>query len=338
MPHHQAVSQAVQNCVIPCVNLMERYLVTGGAGFIGSHIVEALLGQGHFVRVFDNFDTGSRQNLSAFSGSLELVEGNLKDAGTVRQAVDGIDYVLHQGARGSVPRSVLDPAGTHHANITGTLHVLIAARDAHVRRVICASSSSVYGETPTLPKQESMCPTPLSPYAISKLTMEQYAAVFSGVYGLETVSLRYFNIYGPRQNPNLQYSAVIPIFVHSMMSGAPCTIFGDGEQTRDFTYVEDCVRANLLACKAAGVSGKVFNIACGNQISVNELFRTLSAILEYHVPPSYQPQRPGDVRYSYADMRKAEMELGFKPGTTLFDGLKRTVEWYKRGTTSESRT
>jgi len=317
---------------------MERYLVTGGAGFIGSHIVEALLGQGHFVRVLDNFDTGSRENLSRFSGSLEVMEGNLEDNGTVRQAMDGIDFVLHQAARGSVPRSVLDPAGTHHANITGSLHVLIAARDAGVRRVICASSSSVYGETPTLPKLESMPTMPLSPYALSKLTMEQYAAVFSGVYGLETVSLRYFNIYGPRQNPHLQYSAVIPIFVRNMMKGMPCTIFGDGEQTRDFTYVEDCVRANLFACKSEDVSGKVFNIACGNQISVNELFRILNEILEYHIPPSYQSQRPGDVRYSYADVRKAENELGFKPRTTLFDGLKKTVEWYKRGTTSENRT
>ncbi len=317
---------------------MERYLVTGGAGFIGSHIVETLLAQGHFVRVLDNFDTGSRENLSAFSGALEVVEGSLEDAGTVRQAMDGIDYVLHQGARGSVPRSISDPEGTHHSNITGTLHVLIAARDASVRRVVCASSASVYGETAILPKQESMLPTPLSPYALSKLMMEQYAAVFSGVYGLETVSLRYFNIYGPRQNPHLQYSAVIPIFVRNMMDGIPCPIFGDGEQTRDFTYVEDCVRANLLACKSEGVSGNVFNIACGSQTSVNELFRILSEILEYRLPPSYQPERPGDVRYSYADVRKAEKELAFQPGTTLFDGLKRTVEWYRHANTSENRT
>ena len=323
--------------MVRCLNLMEGYLITGGAGFIGSHIVEALLGQGHFVRVLDDFDTGSRENLAAFSGVLELVEGSLEDAGTVRSVMDGIDYVLHQGARGSVPRSVSDPIGTHNANVTGTLHVLIAARDAGVRRVVCASSSSVYGETPTLPKEESMLPVPLSPYALSKLTMEQYAALFTSVYGLETVSLRYFNIYGARQNPNLQYSAVIPIFVRNMMNGTPCTIFGDGEQTRDFTYVEDCVRANLLACKADRVSGEVFNIACGSQTSVNELFRTLSDILEYRIPPSYQLQRPGDVRYSYADVRRAGEALGFKPHTTLLDGLKKTVEWYKRGTTIVNR-
>jgi UDP-N-acetylglucosamine/UDP-N-acetyl-alpha-D-glucosaminouronate 4-epimerase len=309
---------------------MERYLVTGGAGFIGSHLVEALLKAGHFVRVLDNFDTGKRDNINTFSGELEVWEGSIVDRETMIAAMRGIDFVLHEAARGSVPRSIEDPIGTHEANITGTLNVLLAARDARVKRVVAASSSSVYGETPTLPKKETMLPSPKSPYAISKLAAENYCNVFSHVYKLETVSLRYFNIYGPRQNPNLQYSAVIPIFISNMLQGRSCKIYGDGEQTRDFTFVEDCVKANFLACKTPGIAGNTYNIACGKQTSVNQLFQTLKEILGYELPPNYEPARPGDVKYSYASIKKAKEQIQFKPDYRLKKGLKKTVQWYKK--------
>jgi UDP-N-acetylglucosamine/UDP-N-acetyl-alpha-D-glucosaminouronate 4-epimerase len=310
--------------------MMERYLVTGGAGFIGSHLVETLLKAGHFVRVIDNFDTGKRENINAFSGELEIVEGSIVDPQMVASVMQGIDFVFHEAARGSVPRSVNDPVGTHEANITGTLNILVAARDAKVKRVVCASSSSVYGETPTLPKKETMMPTPKSPYALSKLTTEYYCNVFSQVYGLETVALRYFNIYGPRQNPLLQYAAVIPIFISNMLQQLPCIIYGDGEQTRDFTFVEDCVNANLLACTTQGISGNFYNIACGKQTSVNQLFQLLSEILDNKAPADYQPVRAGDVKYSYASIKKAKNEMGFKPAFRLKKGLKKTVQWYKK--------
>ena len=308
---------------------MERYLVTGGAGFIGSHLVEALLKQGHFVRVLDNFDTGSRENLAGFAGQLEVVEASVEDPFRVREAVEGIDFVLHQAARGSVPRSILDPVGTDGVNLTGTLHVLSAARDAGVKRVVFASSSSVYGETPVLPKEESMLPSPLSPYAVSKLAAEYYCKVFYNAYGLETVSLRYFNIYGPRQNPNLQYAAVIPIFIRNLLSHKPSVIYGDGEQTRDFTSVEDCVRANLLACKAPRAAGSVVNIACGGQTSINQLYRLLARIFSSKMAPVYDPPRPGDVRHSYAEIVEAEKTLGYRPETGLQEGLEKTVNWFK---------
>lgn len=309
---------------------MEKYLVTGGAGFIGSHLVETLLKAGNFVRVLDNFDTGKRENISSFSGELEIIEGSIVDEATLASAMQGIDYVLHQAARGSVPRSVMDPIGTHEANITGTLKVLLAARDAGVKRVVAASSSSVYGETPTLPKKETMTPNPKSPYAISKLTGEHYSTVFSQVYGLEAVALRYFNIYGPRQNPNLQYAAVIPIFINNMLQGRPCVIYGDGEQTRDFTFVEDCVKANLLACKTPGIAGNVYNIACGKKTSVNQLFHLLQEILGSEIPANYEPSRAGDVRFSYAAIKKAKEQMQFKPDYRLKKGLKKTVQWYKK--------
>ena len=309
---------------------MERYLVTGGAGFIGSHIVEALLAEGHFVRILDNFDTGNRKNLPEASPQWELVEGKLEDLETVRKAVAGIDYVLHQAARGSVPRSILDPVGTHNSNVTGTLNVLLASKDAGVRRVVCASSSSVYGETPTLPKVETMHPTPKSPYAVSKLVTEHYMKIFHEAYSLETVALRYFNIYGPRQNPKLQYAAVIPIFIENMLAGKPCNIYGDGEQTRDFTFVTDCVRANLLACRTSGISGEVFNIACNRQTSVNQLFQLLSGLIGNEIKAAYKPARSGDVKYSYADIGKARGKLKFEPKIGLSEGLKQTVEWFSR--------
>lgn len=309
---------------------MERYLVTGGAGFIGSHLVEALVAKGHFVRVVDNFDTGSRQNLKHVAGEIEIVATSVQDPVAMQKAVEGIDFVLHQAARGSVPRSISDPTGTHESNLTGTLHVLQAAHKAGVKRVVFASSSSVYGESPTLPKEESMFPSPLSPYAATKLASEYYCSVYTRAFGLETVALRYFNVYGPRQNPNIQYAAVIPLFIKQMLLKEPCTIFGDGEQTRDFTYVGDCVRANLLACKAADVAGEVINIACGGQTTVNTLFELLSTITSCDIPPHHTVPRAGDVRHSYATIARAEKLLGYRPAMSLAEGLKKTVEWFER--------
>ncbi|PWT87845.1 MAG: LPS biosynthesis protein WbpP [Acidobacteria bacterium] len=309
---------------------MEKYLVTGGAGFIGSHIVETLLQKGQCVRVLDNFDTGTRENLKGFSGNLEIVGESITDPARVADAMKGIDYVLHEAARGSVPRSVEDPLGTQENNITGTLNVLEAARKAGVRRVVCASSSSVYGETEELPKRESMLPSPKSPYALSKLTLEHWCRIYAETYSLETVSLRYFNVYGPRQNPNLQYAAVIPIFIRNMLQNKKCIIYGDGEQTRDFTYIEDCVSANLLACKAKNVAGEVLNIACAQQTSVNELFRFLSQILNYTQEPVFEPLRAGDVRDSVADITLAKQKLDFHPKISLAEGLQKTVAWYSR--------
>ena len=309
---------------------MERYLVTGGAGFIGSYLVESLLEQGHFVRVLDNFDTGNPENLPAHLSKLEVMNGSVTDLNQVRAATEGIDYVLHQAARASVPRSVSDPLGTHLTNDTGTLEVLLASKDAGVKRVIGASSSAIYGEDPVLPKVEGMLHQPLSPYAASKIVMEHYAAVFHSVYGLQTVCLRYFNIYGARQNPDLPYAAVIPIFIRNMLHNRPCVIYGDGEQTRDFVYAGDCVRANLLACKAEGVAGRIYNVARGKQISVNQLFALLSEILDYHIAPVYESVRSGDIKHSYADSTRAAAELDFTPRVDLKDGLTQTVEWYRR--------
>jgi nucleoside-diphosphate-sugar epimerase len=308
---------------------MEKYLVTGGAGFIGSHIVETLLKEGHFVRVLDDFDTGSRQNLARFGGDLEVLEGSIVNRETARKAVSGIDYVLHEAARGSVPRSVGDPLGTHDANVTGTINILKAAQEADVRRVVCASSSSVYGETPVLPKEESMAPHPQSPYAYSKLMLEHYCDIFQKIYGLETVALRYFNIYGPRQNPELQYAAVVPIFIKNMLQKKRCTIYGDGRQTRDFTYVQDCVRANLLACKNPQAVGRVLNVACGNQTSVLDLFSTLAEMLDYKIPPQHEPARAGDVRDSRGSTANLRKLLDFEPAISLREGLEKTVAWYR---------
>lgn len=290
--------------------------------------METLVGQGHSVRVVDNFDTGKRETLESLGGSFDIMEGSIADSAVVRKAMKGIDYVLHQAARGSVPRSVEDPAGTHEANITGTLQVLIGARDAGVRRVVCASSSSVYGETPELPKHEGMIPAPVSPYGLSKLTLEHYCALFTQIYGLETVALRYFNVFGPRQNPFLQYAAVIPLFITRMMAGEPCLIYGDGEQTRDFTYVADCVRANLLACSAPNAAGKVYNIACGGQISVNQLHQALKNVIPTGVDSVHESARAGDIKHSFADISRARKELSFQPQYSLEKGLQLTVNWF----------
>lgn len=306
---------------------MSLMLVTGGAGFIGSHIVERLLGDGHSVRVLDNFSTGRRENLAAFGGGVDLVEGDIRDLGTVGRAVDGVDVIFHEAALASVPRSVDDPATSNQVNVLGTLNVLLAGRDAGVRRVIYASSSSIYGESPELPKREDMPPAPESPYAVSKLAGEYYCRVFTGLYGLDCVALRYFNVFGPRQDPESQYAAVVPIFLAAMLSGRRPIIYGDGEQSRDFTYVENVVDANMLAAFAKGCSGEVMNAACGSTVTVNELFQKLRALVGASVEPVYDKPRPGDVRHSFSDISKARRLLGFQPAVGFDEGLVRTVEW-----------
>lgn len=304
------------------------FLVTGGAGFIGSHIVEALVGQGERVRVLDNFSTGKRENLAPFLDRIELVEGDLAELDTVRRAMRGVEYVLHQGALPSVPKSVEDPLATNRANVTGTLNVLVAARDESVRRVVYAASSSAYGDSPSLPKEESMKAEPLSPYAIQKYTGELYCKTFYALYGLETVSIRYFNVFGPRQDPNSQYAAVIPRFVTALRDGRPPVIYGDGEQSRDFTYVENVVRANLLALRAPEAAGEMMNFACGTRYTLNELCRTLQRILKTNIEPVYEPPRPGDVRHSQADIRKSQRLLGYTAHVPFEEGLRRTVAFF----------
>jgi len=308
---------------------MSLYLVTGGAGFIGSNIVEELVRSGERVRVLDNFSTGRRDNLAPFIDHIELVEGDLLDLATVRRAMEGVDYVLHQAALPSVQRSVEDPLTTHTNNTTGTLHLLLAARDAGVKRFIFASSSSVYGDTPTLPKEESMLPCPKSPYAVSKLTGEYYCRTFTEVYGLETVCLRYFNVFGPRQDPASQYAAVIPLFITAMLEGRPPTVYGDGLQSRDFTYVANVVQANLSAVAAPGIAGQVFNIACGRSYTLLDLISVLNDILNTAVTPVYAAPRPGDVRHSLADITAAQRAFGYRPLVSFEEGLRHTVLWYK---------
>ena len=308
---------------------MATYLVTGGAGFIGSNIVHQLVARGEAVRVLDNFSTGRRENLAGVADRIELIEGDLRDPDPCRRAVDGVDYVLHQGAIPSVQRSVDDPFTTNDANITGTLNLLIAARDAGVRRVVYASSSSVYGDSPTLPKHETMTPRPKSPYAVSKLTAEYYCQVFTEVYGLETVSLRYFNVFGPRQDPTSHYAAVIPIFITALLQGQPVTVHGDGLQSRDFTYVSNNVEANLLAATAPDVSGGIFNIACGKRYTLLELLDVLSNIIEVKVEKVHTEPRPGDVRHSLASISQAEAQLGYQMSLDFEEGLRRTVAWYR---------
>ena len=310
---------------------MATYLITGVAGFIGSSLAHELVGRGETVRGFDNFETGKRENLSGLERKIEFREIDLLDSEGVGEMCQGADYVLHQAALASVPRSVADPLKSHQANINGTLNLLLAARDAKVKRVVYAASSSAYGDTPTLPKQESMPPNPISPYAVQKLTGELYLNSFYSVYGLETVSLRYFNIFGPRQDPTSQYSGVLARFISQMLSGEICTIFGDGEQSRDFTYVENAVNANLLACAAPAekVCGKVFNVATGDRYSLNETFRMLAGIIGYSEKPRYAKARTGDVKHSLADVSRAREAFGYEPTVNFEEGLRRTVEWYK---------
>lgn len=309
---------------------MERYLVTGGAGFIGSHLVHALVERGERVRVLDDFSTGRRQNLRDVMEQIELVEGSLADPKAVERAVVGVNCILHQGAKPSVPRSIQDPLGTHEANATGTLNLLVAARGAGVSRIVYASSSSIYGDTPTLPKEERMLPEPRSPYAVSKLSAELYCRAFHGVHGLETVSLRYFNVFGPRQDPSSEYAAVIPKFIMAMLAGQPPTIFGDGKQSRDFTYVTDVVEANLRATQVSRASGAAINVACGEGHTLLQLVSLLNEILGTDLEPIFGPPRQGDVRHSVASTLLASELLDFEARVSFREGLERTVEWFRR--------
>lgn len=312
------------------------YLVTGGAGFIGSHLAEELSRRGERVRVVDSFITGKRQNLAHLPG-VELIEGDLAELKTARAAVAGVDYVLHQAAIPSVPRSVDDPITSNRANIDATLNVLVAARDAGVKRVVYAGSSSAYGDTPTLPKREDMPAKPLSPYALQKFVGEQYMTMFTALYGLETVTIRYFNVFGPRQDPSSPYSGVISVFTRALLENGPVNIYGDGEQTRDFTYVTNVVDGVLRACTAQ-VSGMVLNVATGSRISLNELFRTLRELTGRTVNPSYLPPRAGDVRDSLADISRASRLLGYEPLVPFEEGLRRTVDWYRGQNAAAART
>jgi UDP-glucose 4-epimerase len=313
---------------------MATCLVTGGAGFIGSHLVEALVRLGHAVRVLDNFSTGDAANLAAIRDRIEVLNADLTDLDAVRQASRGIDWVFHQGALASVPRSVENPLATHRACADGTLHVLIAAREAGVRRVVYAASSSAYGNSERLPKRESDATNPLSPYAVAKLTGEHYCAAFHEVYGLETVSLRYFNVFGPRQPPGSPYSAVIPLFIRAMLAGRAPLFHGDGLQSRDFTYIDNVVEANLLAAQTPKIGGKVYNIACGNRFTLVEIVDELNQLLGTQIRPTHDDPRPGDVRHSQADISRAQKDLGYAPSIDLREGLRRCVEYYKTAAAS----
>ena len=305
-----------------------KCLVTGGAGFIGSHIVEALLERNASVRVIDNLSTGDRGNLSSVSQDVEFVDGDIRCPETLAAVMSGMDYVFHQAALPSVARSVADPVKTHTVNATGTLNVLVAARDAGVRRVIYAGSSSAYGNTKILPKVETMSAQPLSPYAIAKHVGGQYCKVFHQLYDLETVALRYFNVFGPRQSPGSPYAGVIPIFMEHLVAGTSPIINGDGNQSRDFTYVANVVYANLLASEAPEASGELFNVGCGERASINQLFHHLRTIMGVSIRPSYSEPRAGDVRDSQADISKAQRILGYEPKVDLIDGLRATVRWF----------
>ena len=307
---------------------MATYLVTGGAGFIGSHLTEELVRRGERVRVVDNLSTGKRQNIAHLT-SVEFIEGELADVEVARRAVKGIDYVLHQAAIPSVPRSVEDPITSNRSNIDASLNILVASRDAGVKRLVYAGSSSAYGTTPTLPKIETMPTAPLSPYALQKLVAEQYCEMFTRLYGLETVTIRYFNVFGPRQDPSSPYSGVISLFISALCDGRQPTIYGDGEHTRDFTYVANVVDGVLRACLAAGANGEVINVATGGRISLNTLFKTIRDLVKAHVEPIYAAPRPGDVKDSQADIAKARQLLGYEPIVSFEEGLARTVAWYR---------
>lgn len=308
---------------------MKVYLVTGGAGFIGSNITEELLKRGERVRIVDNFITGKKENLSSFLDEIELIEGDIRDFEVCQQAVDGVDFVLHQAALPSVPRSIEDPVLTGEININGTLNMLLASRDARVKKFVFASSSSVYGDDPNLPKKEEMEGNPLSPYALTKTTGEKYCLIFSRIYGLPTVCLRYFNIFGPYQDLLSEYAAAIPKFVTKMLKGEKPTIFGDGEQSRDFTFVANVVEANILAANAVDISGEIMNIACSERTTVNTLAERINEILQSDIKPINDEPRPGDVRHSFADISKAGEMLKFEPQVAFAEGLRRTIDWIK---------
>ena len=313
---------------------MANYLVTGGAGFIGSHLSEELVRRGHRVRVVDSLITGKRDNLAHVPG-VEFVEGDLADPAVARRAVEGMEFVLHQAAIPSVPRSVKDPITSNRANVDATLNTLVAARDAGVRRLVFAASSSAYGDTPTLPKHERMPTNPLSPYALQKVIGEQYLRMFTTLYGLETVSIRYFNVFGPRQDPSSPYSGVISVFATALLENRSPAIYGDGEQTRDFTYVANVVDGVLRACEAPGASGEIINVATGGRISLNQLFDGMRQLVGSSVRPTYSEPRAGDVRDSQADISKARDLLGYRPIVSFEDGLRQTIEWYRTITTAQ---
>ena len=308
---------------------MDKFLVTGGAGFIGSNICRKLVSQGCFVRVIDNLLTGKKANLASILDEIEFIEADMGDLRVARAAMKDIDVVLHQGALPSVPRSVDDPAATHKHCVDATFTLLLAAHDVRVKRFVYASSSSVYGDTPTLPKVETMSPSPLSPYAAAKLAGEYYCLVFYRVYGLETISLRYFNVFGPHQDPTSQYAAAIPAFVIAILKDKPPTIYGDGSQSRDFTYVDNIVEANLFAARAKQTKGEVINIACGQAVTVNEIIDMINEIVGKNVKPIYAAPRPGDVKHSLADISLAKKLIAFKPKVSFRDGLQKAIEWYR---------
>jgi len=310
---------------------MALYLITGIAGFIGSSLARAVLSRGDRVRGVDNLATGNRENIKEILDRIDFREADILDLDAMHSACAGVDFVLHQAAIPSVPKSVLDPLGSNRANIDGTVNVLVAARDAKVKRVVYAASSSAYGDTPTLPKYEAMKPDPISPYAVAKLASEHYMISFYRCYGLETVCLRYFNIFGPRQDPSSPYSGVLAKFITQMLRGEPPTMNGDGEQSRDFTYIDNAVEANLLACQAPAekVAGQVFNTATGRRVTLNEVFQLLQGLTSYEGQPKHGPERGGDIKHSLADISKTEAALGYKPIVDFEEGLKRTVEWYR---------
>src|SRR5437899_8170509 len=313
---------------------MAKYLVTGAAGFIGSSLVRALLERGDEVRGIDNFSTGRRENLTEMLSRIDFQEADILDLDAMHKACAGVDYVLHEAAIPSVPKSVLDPLSSNRANVDGTLNVLVAARDAKVKRVVYAASSSAYGDTPTLPKHEAMNPNPISPYAVAKLASELYMVSFYRCYGLETVCLRYFNIFGPRQDPSSEYSGVLAKFSMQMLRGEQPTIFGDGETSRDFNYIDNAVSANLLACSAPATecAGRMFNVATGRRATLNETFELLKPLTSYTGTVKYASERSGDIKHSLADITLAQRHLGYKPLVNFEEGLRRTVEWYRSET------
>ena len=306
-----------------------RALITGGGGFIGSNLARGLLAAGHEVRVLDNFSTGRRENLVEIKGDIELMEGDIQSAGQVTDAVQGIDVVFHQAALPSVPRSISDPVTSSTVNVNGTLNVLVAARDAGVTRTIFASSSSVYGANPALPKEEQMATLPMSPYAVSKLAAEGYCRAFTNVYGMETVALRYFNVFGPLQDPTSQYAAVLPNFITAALEDRQPTIFGDGEQSRDFTFIENVVSANILAATAPDASGRTFNVACGKAVKLNEVIELIAELTGKTIEANYEDARTGDIRNSLADITAASEVLGYQPLVDFREGLSRTIDHFR---------
>ncbi len=308
---------------------MEKFLVTGGAGFIGSNICKELISQGCFVRVVDNLLTGKKSNLASIIDEIDFIQADMGDAEVAQSATKDIDVVLHQGALASVPRSVDDPAATHRHCVDATFTLLLAARDAGIKRFVYAASSSAYGDTPTLPKVETMTPMPLSPYAVAKLVGEYYCSVFYQVFGLETISLRYFNVFGPKQDPSSQYAAAIPAFVTAILKDEPPTIYGDGEQSRDFTYIDNVVQANLLAARAEHTAGEVINIACGEAVTVNAIIDIINELVGKNIKPIYTDPRPGDVKHSLADITLAQKLIGYKTKVPFKQGLQLAIDWYR---------